>query len=79
MGSKCHKAPNHVIFSILYSQWTERAKGAGVWLHLVHFNRCLDASLIVVEVWCYKNLLEFEELMLSRVLLQTVQVWEMCK
>jgi len=49
-------------------QWTEGAKGAGVWLCLAHFSRCLDASLIVVEVCCYKNLLELEELMLSRVL-----------
>jgi len=68
MGSKCQKAPNHVNFPSCYLQWTEGSKGAGVWLYLVHFSRCLDASLIVVEVCCYKNLLEYEELILSRVL-----------
>ena len=70
MGSKCHKAPNYVIFfpPSCYLQWTKGTKGAGVRLCLVHFSRCLDVSLIAVVVCCYKNLLEFQELMLSRVL-----------
>jgi len=57
MGSKCHKAPNYVIFfPSYYLQWTKGAKGTGVRLCLVHFSRCLDAGLIAVEVCCYKNL-----------------------